>query len=96
MAEISMAVGTCFFWPNGLMPPTTKPVSFSALAGFIIAADFPPKALASFFIDTSLSEGTTTQTGLPSSSAISVFSTRDGCSPIASAACRPMRSAFGS
>ena len=58
----------------------------SASARFIISADFPPKAAASFFIDTSLSEGTMTHTGLPSTRAIRVFSMRPGSSPKASAA----------
>ena len=59
-------------------------------AGRIIFAALPPKAAASFFMLTSLSDGTTTQTGLPSTSAISVFSMRRGSTPSASAACRPM------
>ena len=45
---------------------------------------------------TSQSDGTTTQTGLPSTSAISVFSTQRGSAPSAAAACRPIESASGS
>ena len=62
----------------------------SASAGLIMLADLPPSAAASFFMLTSLSDGTTTQTGAPSTSAIRVFSTRFGSTPSASAACRPM------
>jgi hypothetical protein len=71
-------------------------VSRSASAGRIIFAALPPNALASFFMLTSPSDGTTTQTGLPSTSAISVFSMREGATPSASAACRPMLSALES
>ena len=39
---------------------------------------------------TSQSDGTTTQTGLPSTSTISVLSTRAGSTPSDSAACSPM------
>ena len=53
-------------------------------------ADLPSSAAASFFMLTSQSDGTTTQTGCPSTSAIRVFSTRFGSTPSASAACRPM------
>ena len=60
------------------MPPTLKPVRRSASAGFIICADLPPKAAASFFMLTSRSDGTTTQTGLPSTSAIRVLNTCAG------------------
>ena len=45
---------------------------------------------------TSQSDGTTAQTGLPSTSAISVLSTRAGVTPSASAACSPMLAASGS
>jgi hypothetical protein len=68
------------------MPPVLYPEIRSALAGFIIFADFPSKAAASFLIDTSLSEGTMTHRGLPSTNAIRVLSTRPGSSPKASAA----------
>jgi hypothetical protein len=68
----------------------------SASVGFIICAALPPNAAASFFIETSLSDGTMTQTGLPSTKAISVFRTRSGDSPKASAACMPTLSASGS
>ena len=43
-----------------------------------MAACLPPKAAASFFMLTSASDGTTTQTGLPSTVAISVLRTRSG------------------
>ena len=56
----------------------------------------PPRAAASFFMLRSLSDGRTAQTGFPSSSAIRVLSTRDGCSPKAAAACRPILAAFAS
>jgi hypothetical protein len=56
----------------------------------------PPKAAASFFMLTSRSEASTAQTGLPSTSAIKVFSMRRGAMPSASAARKPMRSAAGS
>ena len=52
--------------------------SIRASAGFIICADLPPNAAASFFIQTSRSDGTITQAGLPSTSVISVLSTRPG------------------
>ncbi|MGY4573516.1 hypothetical protein ACVWY5_006586 [Bradyrhizobium sp. USDA 3256] len=45
---------------------------------------------------TSQSDGTTAQTGLPSTSAISVLSMRFGSTPSASAACSPMLSALES
>ena len=57
-------------------------------------AALPPNAAASFFMLTSQSDGTTTQTGLPSTSAIRVFSTRCGSTPSASAACSPMLAAW--
>ena len=57
---------------------------------------WPRTPPASFFMLTSQSDGTTAQTGLPSTSAISVFSTRDGSTPSASAACSPMLAASGS
>jgi hypothetical protein len=66
--------------------PTRYPVRRSASAGRIIFAALPPNAAASFFMLTSLSEGTMTQTGLPSTSAINVLSTRRGSTPMASAA----------
>jgi hypothetical protein len=37
--------------PKGLMPPTLYPDIRSASAGFIIFADLPPNAAASFFIE---------------------------------------------
>src|SRR5262245_54760603 len=43
----------------------------------VIFAALAPKAPAGFFMLTSQSEGTTAQTGLPSTSAISVLSTRE-------------------
>jgi hypothetical protein len=49
-------------------------------------AALPANAAASFFMLTSRSDGTTTQTGLPSTSAINVFSRRRGATPSASAA----------
>jgi hypothetical protein len=49
-------------------------------------AALPANATASFFMLTSRSDGTTTQTGLPSTSAINVFSSRRGATPSASAA----------
>jgi hypothetical protein len=49
-------------------------------------AALPANAAASFFMLTSRSDGTTTQTGLPSTSAINVFSSRRGATPSASAA----------
>ena len=68
----------------------------SASAGGSIAASFAPAAAASFFRLTSASDGTSTQTTAPPAFAISVFSSRAGSTPSASAACMPMRAAFGS
>ena len=68
----------------------------SASAGGIIAASLAPAAEASFFRLTSRSLAITTQTGCPPAFAISVFKSRCGETPSASAACMPMRSAFGS
>src|SRR5260370_40321258 len=54
----------------------------------MIFALLPWNAAASFFMLTSRSDGTITQTGLPSTSAISVFRTRRGSAPSPAAACR--------
>src|SRR5437764_1357899 len=61
-----------------------------------ITASFTPAAAASFFRLTSASDGTSTHTTAPPAFAISVLSNRAGSTPSASAACRPMRAAFGS
>jgi len=46
------------------------------LSSFIICADLPPPAAASFFIENSWSDGTMTPTGFPSTTVFSVFNTR--------------------
>ena len=45
-SERSTKVRSAFRWPNGLMPPVTYPVAFSAACGGAIAADFAPAAAA--------------------------------------------------
>ena len=68
----------------------------SASAAGSIAASLAPAAAASFFRLTSWSDGTSTQTVALPAFAIRVFSSRAGATPSASAACMPMRAAFGS
>ena len=57
---------------------------------------FAPAPRPERFRLTSLSEGASTQTIVPPAFAIRVFSRRAGGMPSASAACMPMRAAFGS
>jgi len=61
-----------------------------------LAASLAPAAVASFFKLTSRSLAISTQITAPPALAISVFSSLDGETPSASAACMPIRSAFGS
>ena len=66
--------GHTLLLPEGTDPPPTwQPVNRSASAGRIMLAALPRNAAASFFMLTARSEGTMTQTGLPSTSAISVL-----------------------
>ena len=71
-----------------------KPADAERLTGYRVGgvSPFGQKRL----IPTVVDEASTAQTGLPSTWAIRVFSTRAGSAPRLSAACRPTRPASGS
>ena len=64
-----------FFWPNGLIPPRTYPVTRSATTGSHISTRFAPSALPTAFSDNMLLTGTIATACLPSAVTSNVLNT---------------------